>query len=92
MNSPILLATIFYVIIFSAKFDMDVACIPGNLHQNTCQSSDHAKCYGKHRAVMAQKGWDKTMKENGKIFQLYQLVREFKIPFGGEWLVCMEQA
>lgn len=28
----------------------------------------------------------------GEIFQLYQLVREFKIPFGGEWLVCMEQA
>ena len=22
----------------------------------------------------------------GEIFQLYQLVREFKIPFGGEWL------
>lgn len=49
---------------FPAKFDVDVAHIPGNLHQNTRQSSDCARCYGKHRAVMAQTGCNKTMKEN----------------------------
>ena len=64
---------------------------PSDSQQNTRQSFDCARCYGKHWAVIAQKVWDETMREkacrNWSDFSAFLLVREFKITFCQEWLV-----
>lgn len=96
MNSTILNWLLFLCYHFSAKFDVDVAHIPGNLHQiparaQTVPGVMESTEQWWHKKV-AIKQWKKMLAGIGEIFQLYQLVREFKIPFGGEWLVCMEQA